>query len=172
MATARKIFQYIGMAFSVLLVGIIFIECSSLQTKYDKLNTEYKNLNAEYKNLKKEKINPTKDAIDSLIKMEKEPIQNQLNTHEENTLKVFDQLFIDEEDYPILYSSKGVTSETKIVFGEGIIYIVYFKKGGTVMGTNSNRDTWTFTSPRGATVHLNGNNRVTEVSGIVYKSRY
>lgn len=73
MATARQIFQYIGIALSALLVGIIFSECSSLQTKYDKLDTEYKKLQKENTQLK-EKINPTKDAIDSLIEMEKEPL--------------------------------------------------------------------------------------------------
>lgn len=159
------------MAFSVLLVGIILSECSSLQTKDDKLDTEYKKLEKENIQLK-EKIDPTKDVIDSLIEMAKEPLQSQLDTHEENTLKVYDQLFVEKEDYPVSYSSKGVTSESQFVLPGGLTYIVYFAKGGTVMGTNSDRDTWTFTSPRGATVHLNSNNRVTEVIGIVYKSRY
>ena len=85
--------------------------------------------------------------------------------------KVSDQLFVEKEDYPVLYSSKGVTSESQFSL-TGLTYIVYFTTGGTVMGTNSNRDTWTFTSPRGATVHLDSNNRVTGVRGIVYKSRY
>ena len=159
------------MAFSVLLVVIILSECSSLQTKYDKLNTEYKKLEKENINLE-QKTKQKEDDINSLIETEKEPLQSQLDTHEENTLEVFDQLLVEKEDYPVLYSSKGVTSESQFVLPGGLTYIVYFAKGGTVMGTNSDRDTWTFTSPRGTTVYLDSNNRVTEVRGIVYKSRY
>ena len=158
------------MAFSVLLVGIILSECSSLQTKYKKLNTEYKKLEKENIQLK-EKINPTKDVIDSLIEMEKEPLQSQLDTHKENTLKVYDQLFVEKEAYPSFYNSKGVTRDFNFLAPKNA-YTVVFEKGGTVMGTNKNRDTLTFTSPKGATVHLDRNNRVTEVRGIVYKSRY
>ena len=109
------------------------------------------------------------------LKENMESYERQLDTHEENTLKVFDQVFVEKKDYPFLYSSKGVTQDfnIRLLGNTGHTYTVVFEKGGTVMGTDSNRDTWTFTSPRGATVYLDSNHKVTEiVRGIVYKSRY
>lgn len=131
------------------------------------------NLETKYEKLRKEKTEVDK-IWEELFQKQQERFQRQLDTHEENTLKVSDQLFVKKKDYPFLYSSKGVTRDFNIrLYGDkGPTYTVVFEKGGTVMGTNSNRDTWTFTSPRGATIYLDRNHRVIEIKGIVYKIRY
>lgn len=162
MSTIQNTFGKFGLVISVVLGLMLFVVLTvpnDLETKYEKLRKEKSEVDNNW---------------EKLFQKQQEQFQGQLDTHEENTLKVSDQLFVEKKDYPSFYSSKGVTSEfnLRIIGSDGPDYTVVFEKGGTVMGTNSNRDTWTFTAPRGATVYLDRNNRVIEIKGIVYKSRY
>ena len=172
MTTNRKTFKHTRTGILALLIITFMTGCDRsndfaiLQKKYEALERRNTRLQESHKAHIK--------ALEELHKIKIEPLQTKLETHEENTLKVFDQLFVDREDYPSFYTSKGVTSDFRIyiIGSTGPAYTVVFEKGGTVMGTDSNRYTWTFTSPRGATVDLDVNNRVIEIRGIVYKSRY